>query len=223
MKQMGYLLLLLVGSTACSSQAPSTEEINLEEEFTEALRFLDGGDYPAAEEILLRLYEHTPETIGVGMNLAFIEEQKGNSEKAIAYLREVLTYAPNHPPAANYLASLTQDAADEQQAEQLRLKILDVRAEDYYQNYRDQAEIVNAEYAKFNIRIKGVVAAIDQQRQLIFLRGASDRREESVICVGVKSLIANVAVGDEISFIGSSPGVGKDTPKPIIIFRRLEK
>lgn len=217
-------LFLLLGLMACwSPSSPQAEITDLEQSFQEALQFMDEGNDAAAENILVQLYELAPELPGIGMNLAVIEERKGNPEQAIVYLRAVLEHSPDHPPALTKLTALTGNATHHTKAEQLRSKIIDVRAEDYYQHYREKAEIVNTEYVQYPIRIKGTVAAIDHQRNLIFLRGASDRLEESVICVGAKSLLNSVEVGDEVSFIGTSPGVSKDTPKPIIVFQSLEE
>lgn len=205
--------------TNCSSQQ-NNEKVNFEDEFEKALTFMDNDEYEKAEKIFLELNKISPEAIGVKMNLSVIEQQKGNKQKAIEYLEEALEVVPNHPPLVRLLSELTGKDEYKEKSKELENKIVEITSEEYFKHFQEQNPIVNSEYAKFDIKMKGEIISIDKEKNKIYLKGAEKTKESSVICMQALPLIAKSKEGETIEFIGFSFGMGDDTSEPIIVFKR---
>jgi tetratricopeptide (TPR) repeat protein len=190
--------------------------MNVEMEFERALHLLDSGDHLGAEKIFLELEQIAPELIGIKMNLANIEESKGDIPKAIQYLEAALAIAPNHPMIVRSLAELSNDPKYlDMQASSNR--VIELTSEAYYEAYQANLPIINEDYINFDLCITGQIVAIDREEEIIYLKGGAATIEESVACLQVGMLLDSAKLGEEISIIGGSFGKGPDSQNPIII------
>ncbi len=214
-----FIVFLMIIIASCLPHSEN-QPMNFDDEFERALSFMDEGEYSKAKKIFLKLDKVSDEFIGVKMNLAIIEREKGNKKKAIEYLEQALKSEPNHLPLVKMLSDLTGNPDYERKATELENKVVEVSSEQYFKHFKERHPIVNKEYAKFDIRMKGQIIAIDKEKRIIYLKGEGESKSSSVICHNVSSLINDAKIGESIEFIGYSFGQGPDISEPIIVFKR---
>jgi tetratricopeptide (TPR) repeat protein len=203
----------------CSSQQKN-KKVDIESKFEEGLTFMDNGEYDKAEKIFIELDQLSPELIGIKMNLSVIEQEKGNKQKAIYYLEEALKIAPNHPPVVRLLSELTNEKEYQEKFEELVNKVIELSSEQYYKDFIDNNPVVNLEYAKFDIKMRGEIIHIDKDKNIVYLNGMNKNKESSLICMQGLPLIKKHKEGETVEFIGYSFGIGDDSSEPIIVFKK---
>ena len=86
-----------------------TVEAELKQILNQATAAFQGGDYEAAERLLLALVEHPPVYANVYNMLGFIYSQRGLPEKAVELFRRALSVNPNYTEAQLNLAITLSD------------------------------------------------------------------------------------------------------------------
>lgn len=213
MKHVAIILFLslLLGCKA--------SKMNVDEEFEKALTFMDEENYEEAEKIFLNLNKIEPELVGIKMNLAGIEEIKGDTLKAIAYLKSALEIEPNHPVIARRLAEVTGENKYKNLETELKNKVIEVSSKQFYNAYKQGLDVVNDEYVKFDIKLTGKIVAISKGDGTIYLEGGPQGIKESVACYRAESIIDVAKIGETITLIGNSLGQGLDSMDPIILIK----
>ncbi|WP_432714528.1 tetratricopeptide repeat protein [Pedobacter sp.] len=95
-------------------QLKKTENQNYKLLAQEAYVYLMAGALPAAEEILLKLYEKQPKSLSVLCNLAEIEVKRGRNNKAKAYYKDIIALDSTHFNAYKQLAALSKQATTQE-------------------------------------------------------------------------------------------------------------
>ena len=223
---MKYILLLLsLTLLSCNNYGKTSntqkEEIDVFTEFEYAVELLEDKQYEKAKEKFLVLEELAPELVGIKMNLSIIEKNDGNIKKAIEYAEKAFQLAPNNVSIVRYLEEWTGDEKYTQKRKQLENYIVKVEASTYFKDFQNRTDIVNSEYANFDIEITGIVSIKEREEKTIWLIGTGNSKEESVECVKIPdSQFTDLSVGDTITFVGFSFGQGEGFDKTLIVYKR---
>lgn len=193
--------------------------MNVDQEFQIALDYLDAKKTNKAEEIFLKLDKEAPQIIGIKMNLAGINYNRGDTLTAIKYLKEALKIDPEHYPAVSFLAEITRSKKNIQQTEKLKNTIIALSSEQYYSDYEQKSPLINSKYRKFIIKITGKVITKDASQGIIYLKGRREVKEESVICRNTHKIFNQVKAGDIVTFLGYCLGLGQDSQEPILLYK----
>lgn len=223
---MKYTLLVLsLTLLSCNNYGKTSdtqkEDIDVFAEFEYAVELLEDKQYEKAKEKFLILEKLAPELVGIKMNLSIIEENNGNIEQAVEYAEKALQLAPNNVNIVRYLEEWTGDEEYTKKRKQLENHIVKVDAPTYFKNFQNRSDIVNSEYANFDIEITGIVSIKEKKEKTIWLVGTGNSKEEGVECVKISdSEFTDLSVGDTVTFIGFSFGQGEDFDKALIVYKR---
>jgi tetratricopeptide (TPR) repeat protein len=117
--------------------APATEQ-----QFAEALRFLDAGDFAAARPILERLVASEPKLAAPAINLGMLHAREKRWPEAEASLAEGIHRDPASAVAFNELASVQRETGRFKEAEGSYIQALAADPE-HYRTYRNFAVLLD--------------------------------------------------------------------------------
>ena len=191
--------------------------MDLEEQFEQAVALQDEGKNDEAEQIFLQLDKVAPQVIGVKMNLAAIEESRGNTDKAITYLKAALEYEPSHPNLLKRLAEVTNDSTYTDKLLEIEQTVIPITASEYYQVYVNNEPALYEEFTMYELELSGQVDEIDTIKSIIYLKTNSTLPEQRVACYKAETWVDKVAKGEDITLYANSLGMQDGNQNPVVL------